>query len=1472
MMDLMDFFDLSKSLERVTIPAGISNTRRERPPPSPVELPEEDEQEYVREYQLKEEEELAKEPHLSEAQGGPQHEMREFGLMDVESLTAGTFCPDPNNVLLDDVFMKYTFDNNIPAKLPISSYKDKIISMIDTNPVTIIQGFTGCGKTTQVPQYILDSHAQKNIYCNIIVTQPRRIAAISIAERVARERGWGIGSIVGYQVGFEKVTSEDTRLTYCTTGMLLQNLVFRRDMKQYTHVILDEVHERDQDMDFVLLIVRKLLRTNSRTVKVILMSATFDVDRFSQYFCMPLASKLEPAPVITIEQERQYKVSVMYLDDLTELGQIPDVRLEDPMITDQAYQLASCLIKIFDLIEEKDFEAAKPSPDIKRALAFKGSVLIFLPGIFEIEAMHKILLQQQEISFTLRGKKIKWTLLPLHSSITAEEQGNVFKPAAPGSRKIILSTNIAESSITVPDIKFVIDFCLTKHLIVDSQTSFSSLQTTWAAKTNCIQRSGRVGRVCDGRVYRMVPKDFYMKYLRNENIPEILRCPLDRVVLQTKMLNMGPPKALLALSMDPPDLSHLKNTILKLKEVGALLMTSQGTVAPHDGDITYLGRVMAKLPVDVQISRLIVLGHIFNVLEECIIMGAAMSTKSVFSAPFQERLKAYYSKLTWANSSCSDSVAFLNAYKVWRNCQISGFFGQRAGDGEKGWAKRHFIQLKVMREVDILVTDLKERLKHLGIQVPVGEHHPVLEKEERPFIFKVVLAGAFYPNYFVRGAQGGQVNERDAVRQLMGRDPFTTVFLQGMPSNQPGELYVKSIRKALSCCADEIRISFEASSKVFVQFPKPQTYDKRPEDGEYVATIPGKVAMAVYKAIKLRQLKIPICINLLPVGEANKRAEKLGLTSTKTLLERMSENTVEKPFGINTQVPLPGIDETTMSIQISHIIDPGHFWAQNSDLTTCKLLSHLITLLNGSQAQDPDNHTLPPPQLLPLGGSPIIGMVYAAPFQDEDQKWYYRARVVSVYAGTIERPPMVQIFYVDYGNSALIETSQLRRYPPELLEEISNYECQAFECILSEIQPSLLKDSKGLWSPDASKFFASLVNGKQLFAMVYSVVHGVISLDLKDENGKSINQRLIDMGFAERSEESYLSKVNHDIRMQEHDLEPEQKVAYNQQQAHELIESATYLSKEPEEPSPNDCRTRENLRGPFSPLEMKIFHLVKAGMSKEAIIEWNSVNSVLLDTEPQDPHDRLLVSGTIGQNSEGSRLTLRHTTLMPNIHGLPALMALIFSPFAELRTNPEMTKLTGVLCGLGFDPVTNAAIFPDHDMEITFDAEILLEDIVNINNLRYWMNFALHTTLEEEQPDYGANVIHTYQEKVRSFLYKILAKRRRSQELHLNNNLLKWGLIDPENLIDPGTTPIDDRSPFCLHWGVNLKIRSDPDPAVKEQLEHLQELRRIATENGPFRELTCNLCNVLLLSTLELRLHLESARHKDLEEDLINEC
>ncbi|VVD01565.1 unnamed protein product [Leptidea sinapis] len=434
-----------------------------------------------------------------------------------------------NDEVMTHVYNKYTFKRK-------EDTKNLIVRKLNAYPVIIIEGPTGCGKTTQVPQWILDDCYNNRRPCKIIVTQPRKIAAISISKRVAQERGWNVGGVVGYQIALENKTSSDTLIQYVTTGVLLQKLVNAKTMNEYTHVIIDEVHERGQEMDFLLIVVKRLLNTVSPKIKVVLMSATFNTGSFFDYF----VPNVQPC-VVNIRKERlRYSVKTFYLNNLK--------------LSTDMHHLVVKLVNAFEYIDkteefEKDDISEEDLP----------SVLIFLPGINEIEDLYSCL-----TDVALRRKlvdadcaKLNWWVLPLHSTITADEQVRVFQRAPPGHRKIILSTNIAESSITVPDIKYVIDYCLMKVLEADPSTNFTALKLRWATKTNCEQRAGRAGRV--------------------------------------------------------GALKKLENDVA-------------------DGELTNLGRIMATLPLDVRVAN----------------------------SPFRERLNAYNSKLTWADGSTSDCIAFLN--------------------------------------------------------------------------------------------------------------------------------------------------------------------------------------------------------------------------------------------------------------------------------------------------------------------------------------------------------------------------------------------------------------------------------------------------------------------------------------------------------------------------------------------------------------------------------------------------------------------------------------------------------------------------------------------------------------------------------------------------------------------------------------------------------------------------------------------
>lgn len=1328
---------------------------------------------------------------------------------------------------MTEVYNKYSFQMKEDTNnLAINEYKQQILDRIHGFPVVIVEGPTGCGKTTQVPQWILDDSYQSRRPCKIVVTQPRRIAAISIAKRVAQERGWDVGGLVGYQIGLDSKSTSDTRIHYVTTGVLLQKLVNAKTMNEYTHVILDEVHERGQEMDFLLLVVKRLLYTVSPGVKVVLMSATFNSKAFADYFMIPTPRGLQMSSCIKVDKKEQmFTVKIFYLNHLNKFGSILQQSTPkgiDPFIAPEMHHLVIKLINAFEQIDkQEDNFSDRDEADIP-------SVLIFLPGINEIEDLYACLTDS-----ALRRKiadeecaKYKWWVLPLHSTITADEQARVFQRAPPGHRKIILATNIAESSITVPDIKYVIDYCLMKKLVADPDTNFTSLCLDWASKTNCQQRAGRAGRVRDGRVYRLVTDKFYENF-SEECEPEIKRCPLERLVLLSKMLDMGPPSDILALAMDPPDLTNIHRTVLVLKELGALKKTLDDEWSSVDGELTYLGRVSAKLPVDVKLSKLIMLGYIYGCLEESVVMAAAMSVKNIFSSPFRERLNAYNSKLTWADGSTSDCIAFLNVYKVWAHLRQQQHF-RAPNQQESVWARRFYVQARALRELDEMVRDLNRRLSTIGIEAPEGKS--AWSKNELPLVYKILVAGAFYPQYFVQVSED-ESRERDAVRTLGGLDPRNTVYLKNFPDNQPGEIYAAAIRRAIyKQISDEPRVTFDKNSqKVYLTFGDDIGL-KSGQQNSGDPTIPGQVVLPVYKAVKARQLRMDIRIPILPTSEANTLAAALEI-------DRMS-------LDLQKMVPrLPEIDDTHIPVRISQLVNVSNFWVQYAEESTDQELHSVQRALNSSA-------------LMTYTGTVNKGMLLAAPYTDATATAMYRVRVINL----LPRD-MFEVLYIDYGSVGRVNICNIRELPPGVCQTSPPL---AMRCRLAEIAPSPLLDPHSHWSPAATHCFQTLARGGKLLAKVYSVVQGVVSVELLAENGQlNINQELVKRGFAVLCEESYDSKLNHDVRETATELNLAQKRAHNKEQ----IEMAYYQLHEVEPPNTNQCTADVHLKGPYSPLETIVHNLMYASRNKSVQIEWNSVNSVLLDTQPQEKYERLLVAAYVGCNEQNTKLTLRHTTMMPNIPGLPAIIALLFCPAAELRRNSAGTRYVSALCGLG-STHRGLPYFPEHDLLVDIDADLSVDDIGLINHIRHLMDYMMYCGDGQDAPSTDDEVRPQVPKLIRKDLLELLMKRRKHREAECVPNAWEWCSVPEHELLEISVPDMVERAVvYPLHAPQELHPMSrDMLLELKKENDELKLLVS-RTPISSSAEMTCKLCNTKPMALPAMRIHLYSNAHREKEED-----
>ncbi|XP_022606674.1 ATP-dependent RNA helicase TDRD9 [Seriola dumerili] len=1232
--------------------------------------------------------------------------------------------------------------------LPITKNRQELISLIENNSVVIIRGATGSGKTTQLPQYILDHYNEKNASCNIVVTQPRKIGATSIARWVATQRKCTLGSLVGCQVGLEKMATEHTRLIYMTTGVLLQKLVSAKCLTEYSHIFVDEVHERTEEMDFLLLVLRKLLHSNSRYVKIILMSATINCRQFAEYFGTPIRGKMNPAYVFEVEGA-PYAIEEFYLDDLQNMFpyRVELLHIDDPHISVEMYNLAISLIQSFDEMEGKDSRKAEKEGGM--TLSERGSVLVFLPGIHEISYM-------QEALAKLVHKRLQ--VYPLHSTVTLEEQNGVFLFPVPGYRKVILSTNIAESSVTVPDVKYVIDFCLARHMVCDQDTNFQSLRLTWASKTNCNQRRGRAGRVSKGYCYRLVSKDFWRNEIPDYMIPEMLLAPLATIMLKVKLLDMGDPRSLLSTALSPPNLGDIVRTVLQLKEMGALSVKSDGKGQNEDGELTFLGRVLAHLPVDLCLGKMIVLGHVFGCLDECLIVAASHSLKSFFAIPSMQQLAGHRSKLAFARGTPSDSIAFVNAFKAWHSSKKRGHL--RHPKDELDWGRENFIQIKRIREVAELYEDLKKRVSQFNMHVQDNEPSDYTSTHKQKFILQVVIAGAYYPNYFLQG----EIDEDLASRELSGYNPRTTVMMRNLPPY--GFLYYKQLQSLFRLCGQVKSISFE-SSRAYVEF-----YRTSQDSG-----VLPEVSLALLLAQQSRSMELSV----YPNEQIEKCAGNRNITHMKYARVNVDfQNQSVCPVGVVSSTIDP--DKLPLNrlfvVNITEVVEVGNFWGFQADEASLEKQRHLTADINKRT-------------LHPVTVSLYPNLLCLAPYSEiNEQSLYYRAKILHMRGNTVE------VFFLDFGNTGVVASSSLRELPSDLL----SHPFQAQEFQVTGMRPSAQSIIMGnQWSSRARDCFITLVKGKSVIVSLYSILHNCMRVHVlinTETTNASVVDMLVEEGHAVKAEESFDSKQNHEALMSLYkDMEMGVFVPNaassswkdRKKEEKDLIDNLlSHFSKS----NQSFSKTKVHLHGPNSPHKINFHSLSHRTYYKTVCVERCSINSLALNETPHYKHQRMLVAGTVSVNSTGTRILLKDTSIMPDVSGLPALLTMLFTPIMELRTDEERTCYTGALCGLGWNSQTQAGVLPEHDIELAFDVKFDVEDITEINALRVAIN-----RLACDGPcgtlHLGPDRISHLQEDCRERLTRLFIKSppREAVTPVYYKKLEKWNQVDPSlkmDIVEPG--------------------------------------------------------------------------------------
>ncbi|XP_057292313.1 3'-5' RNA helicase YTHDC2-like [Hydractinia symbiolongicarpus] len=871
--------------------------------------------------------------------------------------------------------------------LPIYHQKEEILNVIEENQVVLIAGETGSGKTTQVGKFILEKHHLTKQPCRVICTQPRRLSAMSVSERVAAERGEKVGETVGYQVRLDSKLSPSTLLQFCTNGVLLRLLmVGHKCLSNITHIIVDEIHERDVFSDYLMISLRDLLKTYKK-LKVILMSATLNIDLFKKYFgscqfihipgkCyevksyfledvlkqtgyvtkgmrkllqendiqlfqdamngLDLARKdqnevnskikenalskseekaktVEEGSDMEIESENESnsppkegtvsdtdtrevtdlneklenidetidikdKCSNEINDKLAKDNDVPqddkltdavidseeveaynddkedeedDILIDDVEVEEMSKEMDSCLAQAwlsgddeaFDqiihlimnenvlidyqhsetkmtalivaaargnltlteqlvefgaqidiqdpknkrdalgwahhfgqnhvavylqsLMSEQNDESADTSAETvddeldendkrrlelyhksfddqrvdlglimsllsyicKKSSSLQGAILIFLPGYDEIVSLRDCLSDDKEFS-----KRSKYQILLLHSMISTSNQRKVFAIPPKGVRKIILSTNIAETSITIKDVVYVIDSGKVKEKSHDAVSSISTLRTVWVSKASAIQRRGRAGRCASGFCYHLFSQDRF-HHLQTYQDAEILRVPIHDLCLQTKMLapvNV-PISDYLAKAPEPPSNLMIRNSIRVLKSISAL---------DENEDMTDLGKLLVEISIEPQLGKMVFMGLSLKCLEPAIIIACCSAYKEPFLLPTVASQKSYAasSKLRLSSDSHSDQIAMLRAFQGWQHARKDG--------REKSYCSRHFISPGTMEMVHGMRQQILTRLRSLGLirSHGAGDIKDLNRNSKNWAVIKAVVGAGLYPN------------------------------------------------------------------------------------------------------------------------------------------------------------------------------------------------------------------------------------------------------------------------------------------------------------------------------------------------------------------------------------------------------------------------------------------------------------------------------------------------------------------------------------------------------------------------------------------------------------------------------------------------------------------------------------------------------------------------------------------------------
>lgn len=571
----------------------------------------------------------------------------------------------------------YSDIQSVRKSLPAFKYRQSFLDIVESNQVVVVVGETGSGKTTQLPQYLYEEgyHKRSNSKKSMKIgcTQPRRVAATSVARRVAEEVGCALGQEVGYSIRFEDNSSDATVIKYLTDGMLLREFISDPLLSTYGCLMIDEAHERTVSTEIVLSLLKDIL-LERKDLTLIIASATINASKFSDYF--------NKAPIFKIPG-RRFPVTVCYTK------------------SPEANYIQAAITTVLRIHTKEDVP---------------GDILVFLTGQEEIETMEETL---NDAGIKL-GNLIKPLIVaPIYASLPPKLQARIFEPTPFGSRKVVLATNIAETSITIEGIKYVIDTGYVKENVFNPTTGMESLVVVPCSRASADQRAGRAGRVGPGRCYRLFTKWSFQNELPDNGVPEILRTNLSSVVLL--LLSIGVTDLLNFDFMDPPNHQTLIRCLELLYALGAL---------NSKGQLTETGKKMSEFPIDPMFCKCILTSAEYDVTSEVLsIISMLSESSSLFYRPKDKKEQADRMKEKFFQEA-GDHLSLLNVWNQWKESGFSNL-----------WCEDNFLQYRTLKKIKDIRVQLEKLCRKIGV-IPNERN----AKDSDPTKIQKAIFSGFFPN------------------------------------------------------------------------------------------------------------------------------------------------------------------------------------------------------------------------------------------------------------------------------------------------------------------------------------------------------------------------------------------------------------------------------------------------------------------------------------------------------------------------------------------------------------------------------------------------------------------------------------------------------------------------------------------------------------------------------------------------------